>query len=485
MSKRFWRGICLTPWLLASTGCATVPSGHSASSAPLPTERKLAIAQTFEKQGHTTQARAIYEQILAADPASAVAAQRLETLIAEAEAPAGSKGRRSSRQTTPQPLARSNAEQALASQSKMKTGLTQVAAQQSSSAEATPQQSSAVNRIPGLPEPVVTGAGTAAAAQNALEPVPPSPVASPSKEQISSTPRPATETEDDDDVEWELPEKRLAVDEVTPEETEDAEVSDLGQAAIEEQPALASEAAEDIPELAESTDEATAEQAPQEPVREGDGIPEGLRSLFGDFKLTMVDQVCEHREEFQGSLVAIAIDPEIELQHRGRAVFLLSQLGPDAIQAVPSLRRMLSSESDLSLRLETAEAILMIQPDSEIAVQFLLSQLHSSDSGHRWYAAFALRLSASADSKYAELSINRLLECAAEDDVRLRRMAMLSLGAFGPAASKAVPMLTKALEDSDEMTRLIAKTSLKLITQQSEFPAQAATQSTEASFHAN
>src|SRR6187431_1392607 len=82
MSRRFWRGFCLAPWLFASTGCATVPFSGSASTTPLPTERKLAIAQTFERQGHTDRARKVYEQILAAEPNSVAAAKRLETLIA-------------------------------------------------------------------------------------------------------------------------------------------------------------------------------------------------------------------------------------------------------------------------------------------------------------------------------------------------------------------------------------------------------------------
>lgn len=192
------------------------------------------------------------------------------------------------------------------------------------------------------------------------------------------------------------------------------------------------------------------------------GLPTQLQPLFGPFQEEMLEYARAHRGEIQEELLEIVSDPAANPLHRSRAIFLLGQLGPDASTAVRGLRRTMHSVPEKSLQIELAESILLIQPGDPDAVQLLISILHDDRSEDtRFYAAFALRTSASPTTAYV---VDELLMVLSEtNDNRLRRMTMLSLGAFGSAAEKAIPVLKVALESPDSMTRVIADASLKAI----------------------
>ena len=101
-----------------------------------------------------------------------------------------------------------------------------------------------------------------------------------------------------------------------------------------------------------------------------------------------------------------------------------------------------------------------IQPEDAEAIDILLELLHAPDDTVKWYAAFALRISASPRTTFV---VEALLETLDSDNHRLRRMVFLTLGAFGPAAAKAVPQLEAALNSPDPMTRVIAEAALATI----------------------
>lgn len=523
MSKRIWDGFYLTPWLLASTGCSTFPFVNTAST-PLPTERRLSIAQTFERQGHTDQARALYEQIAASeDPASGVAAQRLESLIAkQTRKGSNQSGHRRQFPMLPTP------ETSIAKRGSLQRTDPQTAAADSvsSSAEslqrvtATASAPSASDSWEDTELHAATHEVAEIAAASRRTPPLPAPVEIPPSPQVTRVgddeELPSTGDDAGEDVEWELPTRITR--ETGESASEDAIVDESQELEKETVPTEEETQPESVPlEVAEpmladatpapaaastetaSPDEAATPSSPdlssltvetpspaeapaigvrlranaRLPVSNGqpsesarrsiDQIPENVRFLFGSFKPEMIGELSKNRTKYQDTLLAVAMDPNVEHLHRSRAIFLLGHLGADAGDAVNGLRRVMRSDRTNALRIETAEAVLSIEPTNEEAVRFLLEMLKNEDPEARWYAAFALRLASSAHPDYVNFAVNRLLESIDSGDVRYRRMAMLSLGAFGTSAEKAVPRLTAALEDPDEITRVIAANSLKLI----------------------
>jgi hypothetical protein len=442
MSNRLWGGFCLAPWLLAS-GCTTVPFANNSPPQQLPTERKLAIAQTFERQGRSGQAREIYEQILADEPNSPVASQRLDSLMARLENSPPSKPRSSQQMASgtraPQhPRSGIEPHPAIADVSKSTPSGQAQAEPGETGSRITELHSVSHVELNRTEDPAEPSKTTTAAVE--IPPSPTHPAVERNVDQQSSAvvSKPIAAK---DDVEWELPVR-------TP--IQFRQTRDLAASRIQN-------------DLEDSGTEPVEPAAPQTKPGLDHELPDGIQHLFGKFTPAMLDEVRAYRIELQDQLLAVAVDSEMESQHRTRALFLLGQIGSEAVNAVPALKPMMNEVPDKSLRIETAEAILMIQPDDEHALRLLLDLLKSDDVNARWYAAFVLRLGAHAHPTYANLVVNRLLESMDEGDVRLKRMAMLSLGAFGPGAEKAIPKIEAALEDPDHMTRVIASTTLKLI----------------------
>lgn len=185
-----------------------------------------------------------------------------------------------------------------------------------------------------------------------------------------------------------------------------------------------------------------------------------LRPFFGVPYRRLVAMVQERRADLEPLLVKVATDESFHLDDRALAVFLLGTLGSEAVATLPSLRATMRATQDSFLRIDLAETVLHIQPEDAEAIDILLELLHAPDDTVKWYAAFALRISASPRTTFV---VEALLETLDSDNHRLRRMVFLTLGAFGPAAAKAVPQLEAALNSPDPMTRVIAEAALATI----------------------
>ncbi len=82
LKVRGWIGIVSAPILLASVGCSIGPRSMTANHRGIPPERMMSMARTFERQGHLSQAKSIYLQVIAAQPNYPNAKANLDTLIA-------------------------------------------------------------------------------------------------------------------------------------------------------------------------------------------------------------------------------------------------------------------------------------------------------------------------------------------------------------------------------------------------------------------
>jgi hypothetical protein len=187
---------------------------------------------------------------------------------------------------------------------------------------------------------------------------------------------------------------------------------------------------------------------------------EELRPFFGMPHKQLMAELQERRETLVPHLVQVVADESFDLKDRSLAAFLLGELGPEAVEILPSLREAMRTCQSAVLRIDIAQAVLLIQPADTEAIHTLLESLRAPDDNIKWYAAFALRTSASAQTKFV---VDALIETLDSDNDRLRRMVILTLGEFGPAAAKAVPELEAALTSPDPKTRVVAEAALATI----------------------
>ena len=185
-----------------------------------------------------------------------------------------------------------------------------------------------------------------------------------------------------------------------------------------------------------------------------------LRQFFGTFEIEMVEILKTHRDRFQGSLLELVADHSREHDVRSRAIFLLGSIGPEADESIPVLRHELLTERDLYLRVDLAEAVLKIQPEDSDAINTLVDALSATDQNLRWASAFSLRNAVSPRTTFV---VDRLKDLLGTDDAKLKRMVILTLGEFGPAAARVIPQLEAALQSPDRATRDVAEASLACI----------------------
>ena len=130
------------------------------------------------------------------------------------------------------------------------------------------------------------------------------------------------------------------------------------------------------------------------------------------------------------------------------AIEALKKLGPGAEKAVPAVLVALR-EGTSSVRLAAVETIAAISPSPRAAVPALIQALEDSSPDVAGAAAQALS-SFPEERTQSVAAIIKLLDHWRSSMWSLRRRFIDSLGAFGPAATAAVPTLTKLIEDPSE-----------------------------------
>jgi HEAT repeat protein len=142
---------------------------------------------------------------------------------------------------------------------------------------------------------------------------------------------------------------------------------------------------------------------------------------------------------------ALAHDDPATRQLAARA---LGKIGPDAKATVPSLEKTLTDKVP-AVRIEAALSTWLIMQDAK-HVGVLIKTLGDESANVRDSACQALAVM-KAGAKDAVDPVAKLL-----DDKDLRVRAVMTLGAIGPPARKALPDLKKLMQDKDGETQLHA-----------------------------
>ena len=505
VKTRLWMALFAAPVVIASAFCATpvviASVGNfswfgSRHEPELSTERMMSIARTFERQGRITEAKELYEQILARKSDSEEARARLAKLVAAERG----FNRKPASATVAQNKRGKNSVAGKAPAA-VPTQVSRVDSRPierpSSSLGQRPTQANPVEYVPPSPKQTITTAAhrespKAAAAEqdrsSANGGVPSHLAAHDSKALSeehsfvsSTTPQPNSfrgipeATPDSGDP------FDLVTDSKTLEATSSGKTSkDVADTQDEwQRPIIHSPSGVDAPstdrrsrilstEVMDGKFELGFSRSPAETTQSmGSQPPERglirsteLQALFRVPYQRLVAMVWERRADLKPRLVLVATDEAFHLDDRTLAVFLLGTLGSEAGDAVPRLRETMRTTQDSYLQIDLAQAVLLIQPEDAEAIDVLLELLHAPDDTVQWYTAFALRNSASPRTTFV---VDALLETLVSDNHRLRRMVFLTLGAFGPTAVKAVPELEAARNSPDPMTRVIAEAALATI----------------------
>lgn len=151
-------------------------------------------------------------------------------------------------------------------------------------------------------------------------------------------------------------------------------------------------------------------------------------------------------------------------KERGRALAILAKIGPDAVEAVPSLQKLIDDDPQAK-KLATLRAIQVlgrIGPKAKDAVPTLRKALQNKEprSPLRIEAAMALgRIG--PDAKEATPDLIAALKEPTDKSGPLRFHAATALGQIGPAAKAAVPALVELLKDEKVgPARLVAAQAL-------------------------
>jgi len=138
------------------------------------------------------------------------------------------------------------------------------------------------------------------------------------------------------------------------------------------------------------------------------------------------------------------------------AAYLLGQIGPEAMDAVPALERVRNSGSTLT-SLYAAEALTHITPADKASVSKLTEALAATNSEVRWFAAVSLGTITGECEEQAVAGLRQALQDQATD---VRVAACLSLGGLGNRAQIAIPDLEKAARSDAPDVKSAAETAL-------------------------
>jgi HEAT repeat protein/tetratricopeptide repeat protein len=469
VKTRLWMALCATPVVIASAFCATPTVIASVGNfswlgtrQELSPERMMSIARTFERQGRTAEAKKLYEQILAQKPGSEEARRRLTKIMADAQ---GANRKPASAVVTQNRLPKSS--MAGTAPAVVPTPASRVDSspvqRPPSSLDQRPTQANPLEYVPPSPKPNITTAAhwespKASATElnrpSAMRDVRIQPAAHGStalpEEHSFVSPTSGTTSKNESGTQ---DERLLPI--INSPSGADARSMDR-RSGTPSPEAMRGEFEPGLSRPSAKTRQSVGSRTPQGSLLRS----AELRPFFRIPCTQLVDMLWERRAHLKPHLVQVATDESFHLEDRTLAVFLLGMLGSEAADALPRLRSAMRTTDDSYLQIDLAQTVLLIQPEDAEAIDVLMGFLHTPDDTVQWYAAFALKNSASSRTTFV---VDALLETLTSGNHRLNRMVYLTLGAFGPAAVKAVPQLEAALDSPDPMTRVIAEASLRTI----------------------
>src|SRR5262249_34196030 len=136
---------------------------------------------------------------------------------------------------------------------------------------------------------------------------------------------------------------------------------------------------------------------------------------------------------------------------RLQAIRALSNVGPDAKDAVPTVTKALR-DRDARIRARAAFALGEITADPQVAPS-LVAALRDSDRSVGMQAANSL-------IRIGPASVPFLAEAVSDKYANARYWSAYALATIGPEAKDAVPALTRALKDRERHVHLMAAAAL-------------------------
>jgi HEAT repeat protein len=134
---------------------------------------------------------------------------------------------------------------------------------------------------------------------------------------------------------------------------------------------------------------------------------------------------------------------------RARAAWAFAEIGPDAKDVVPQLRKALRDDEDREVRSMAAYALSRMGLAAKTAVPELRKAMRDQDKKVRHMATYAIgRIGPEIKDAVPELRT-----ALGDEDKDIRRDAAWALSIIGPAAKDAVPELQKAMSDPDSGVR--------------------------------
>lgn len=165
-----------------------------------------------------------------------------------------------------------------------------------------------------------------------------------------------------------------------------------------------------------------------------------------------------HTDRVRGLLKQLK-DPDP--RQRAQAAYGLGQAHSEARTALPLLRRMLRTEGDSLARLRIAEAIARIAPHDEQAIAVIADGLSDTDNWQvRELSACLLDVAGPQPNPQVVI---KLIGAMNDYHPRVRTMAALTLGSFGPQAGDAVARLRVAAKSDVGKVKEAASAALNVI----------------------
>jgi HEAT repeat protein len=181
------------------------------------------------------------------------------------------------------------------------------------------------------------------------------------------------------------------------------------------------------------------------------GPPSRTERAVGDgnvrFDLAAWVSAPEFREIHTADVIAgLDLLARPEARYRAAGAMRIASAGESARTALPVLRKVLTSETDHTVRLRIAEALLKLQPNDRVATECLAELLTGrNESELRQGAASALGAAGAGRNPIAVASLTDALD---DPSPQVRAAAATSLGLFGRSAANSISRLeNSALND--------------------------------------
>jgi HEAT repeat protein len=192
----------------------------------------------------------------------------------------------------------------------------------------------------------------------------------------------------------------------------------------------------------------------------------------GDVRLAASDALDkiapQWRQRNQKAAIPYVVKTLLESEQRQASVFALKAMGSLAKKTVPYLGKVLVTSRSREVCLAAADVLEKLGPVAAQAIPHLMIVLADSHEEVRWVAEEALN---KIDSRWwlnkaANRAVPHLVKALSDRESDVRRAAAEALGSMGSAAQPAIPYLVKTLADNKNYVRKAATCALDNIDQQ-------------------